>query len=46
MDDGEHCARLVLAEPGHAAHPEAPAVGAQAVEVPQIQYVVRGCSFS
>ena len=33
-----HGARLVLEEPGHAALPEAPALGVVAVEVPQIQF--------
>ena len=34
-----HCAWLVLAQPGHAALPAAPAMGAFAVEVSQIQFI-------
>ena len=44
MDVVAHGVRLVLDEPGHAAHPVAPAMGALAVEVPQIQYIDRGSS--
>ena len=41
-----HGSRLVLDEPCHAAHSMAPAMAAPAVEVAQIQFIVRGCASS
>ena len=41
-----HGPRLVLDELCHTAHSMAPAMAALAVEVPQIQFIARGCASS